>query len=113
MRAKKLMLRCYAECDGGLWMAFCLDFSLGCQGDSFEEVRAKLDAQIREYVYDAMAGEDKEHAGILLTRRAPLSYWLKYWYAGFRMWLAKETHARRPMASQQFREPIPLVPASC
>lgn len=113
MRAKKLMLRCYAEREGDLWVAFCLDFSLGCQGDSFDEVRTKLDAQIREYVHDALVGEDRKHAGALLTRRAPLSYWLRYWHAGFQAWLAKETHARRPVGSRQFREPIPLVPASC
>ena len=113
MRAKKLMLRCYAEHDGDLWMAFCLDFSLGCQGDSFEDVRAKLDAQIREYVYDALVGEDRKHADVLLRRSAPLPYWFRYWYAGFLMWLARETRARQPAASQQFRELIPLVPAPC
>lgn len=113
MRPKKLMLRCYAERCGDLWVAFCVDFSLGCQGDSFEEVRAKLDLQIREYLYDALAGEDREHAHELLTRRAPLNYWLKYWYAGLHMWLARELRSRRPITSQQFKEPMPLVPSTC
>lgn len=39
----------------------CLGFILTVQGDQFEEVKAKLEAEIVEYGYDvlAVAGEDK------------------------------------------------------
>ncbi|TAM59322.1 MAG: DUF1902 domain-containing protein [Rhodanobacter sp.] len=113
MRAKKLLLRCYAEHDGNLWVAFCLDFSLGCQGDSFEEVRTKLDAQIRDYVSDALCGEDRQHADYLLTRRAPLSYWLRYWVIRLQSAVATRLHANRSQSSRPFKEPLPLIPASC
>jgi hypothetical protein len=113
MRAKKLLLRCYAERTDDLWLAFCLDFSLGVQADTLDEARAKLEAQIRDYVRDALNGEDRAHAGVLLSRRAPLVYWLKYWWAGVVGWMARETRVQPPAASRRFREAIPLVPAPC
>lgn len=77
----QLFLRCYAEKVGNQWQAFCLDLSLAAQGDTFAEVKDKLDAMVAEYAYDALVGEDREYAEQLLTRRAPLRDWLKYyWY---------------------------------
>jgi hypothetical protein len=61
----------------------CLDFNLAAQGDSFEEAKSKLEAMIADYVYDALAGEDKPYAAQLLARRAPLSFWLKYYFYVF------------------------------
>lgn len=113
MRPKKLLLRCYAERDGDMWVAVCLDFSLGAQGESFEEARTKLDLQIRDYVIDAMAGEDREHADALLPRRAPLSFWLKYWYARALTRFVRGLHARASVRARSFKEPLPLVPATC
>lgn len=113
MQAKKLMLRCYAERKDSLWLAYCLDFSLAAQADTLDEAKTKLEAQIREYVHDALAGVDRPHAPLLLTRRAPWAYWFKYWLAGIAMWLARETRQPAPRLSQRFREVMPLVPASC
>lgn len=74
-------LRCYAEKVGDQWQAFCLDLSLAAQGDTFSEVKDKLDAMVAEYIYDALAGDDRDYAEQLLARRAPLRDWLKYyWY---------------------------------
>jgi hypothetical protein len=79
MRMENLILRCYAERKGGQWQAFCLDLCLAAQGDSFEQTRQKLSAMIEDYVFDALQGEDREYAPQLLSRKAPLGYWLKYY----------------------------------
>jgi hypothetical protein len=72
-------VRGYAEKVGNQWQAFCLDFSLAAQGDTFAEVKDKLDAMVAEYVYDALVGQDRDYAEQLLPRRAPLRHWLKYY----------------------------------
>lgn len=115
MRPNQLLVRCYAKRDGDLWVAFCLDFSLGAQANSLEEAKQKLDEQIREYVYDALAGEDREHAEYLLNRRAPLAYWLRYWgiRAAFKLSRMVTPHSSRQVNSKPFNEVLPMVPAVC
>lgn len=113
MRPNQLVLRCYAERHDDLWLAFCLDFSLGVQGDSLEEVRSKLESQIQEYVHDALVGEDRAHAEYLLTRRAPLSHWLTYWAIRIEGKLARMVHARRQPEARPFHEVMPIAPAHC
>ena len=99
-------LRCYAERQApGLWVALCLDFDLAAQGESFQDVRTRLDAMIDDYVEDALTGEDRAHAPSLLNRRAPWRYWLRYyWFALVR------TIRRRPVRDHRtFREALHLV----
>lgn len=80
MRPNDLLLRCYAErLPDGQWQAFCLDLTLAAQADSWPEVSQKLNAMIFDYVHDALVGKDKDFAHMLLTRRAPLKYWLKFY----------------------------------
>lgn len=108
MKLTQLVLRCYAEKSGNQWQAFCLDLSLAAQGDTFAEVKGKLDAMIFEYVYDALVGEDREYAHQLLFRRAPLRDWLKYyWYRVLSQAVAIPEEARR-----LFTSILPLEPSS-
>ncbi len=81
MKPQDLIIRCYAEQKDGAWQAFCLNFDLAVQGKSSEEVHDKLVAMIQDYVYDALAedGVDRDYAAQLLTRKAPLSNWLRYY----------------------------------
>lgn len=51
-------MRCYAEKHGALWVAVCIDLSLAAQAESLAEARRKLDAQIKDYVLDALVGDD-------------------------------------------------------
>lgn len=78
MKGYPVVFRCYAEKDGDQWVAFCIDLTLAAQADSFPEARQKLHEQIDGYLYDAIAGEDQEFAGQLLSRKAPLRYRAKY-----------------------------------
>ncbi|MDR6093165.1 DUF1902 domain-containing protein [Stenotrophomonas sp. SORGH_AS_0321] len=113
MRPNQLLLRCFAERDDGLWVAHCLDLSLAVQGDSLDEVKRKLDLQIRDYVQDALVGEDREHAGYLLKRKAPLSLWVRYYWIC--LLLAKDSlfHAERQAREKVFSEPMPMQFAKC
>lgn len=79
LKPGQMVLRCFAEQKGTVWQAFCLDLNLAVQGDSRYEVKAKLQSQIAEYLHDALAGEDRQYADQLLTRRAPASTWIRYY----------------------------------
>src|SRR5487761_953044 len=101
-----LIIRCFAEHKNGVWQAFALEFDLAAQADSFDEVKQKLDSMIDSYVYDALAGEDREHAlELLFHRRAPFSLWLKY----FLMPSEKDAGVKSEQ-SRSYREPLRLIP---
>lgn len=104
MNPKQLIVQCYAEQEGDCWVAVCLNFNLAAQGDCFEEVKTKLEAMIKEYVYDAMVGEDRAYCAQLLTRSAPLSTWIKYRIIRLKVafWHTRE---------RVFNETMPLRPA--
>jgi len=112
MLPRQRLVRCYAKRDCDLWVAFCLDFALAAQADTLDEAKRKLDGQIREYVHDALNGADRAHAGALLTRRAPLSFWLEYWQirAGFALkkWFRPGQQSRAFV----FDERLPVIPVS-
>lgn len=74
-----LLVRCVAYKTGDQWQVFSLEFGLAAQADTFAVARRKIEAMIQSYLYDALAGEDREHAGELLSRRAP--WWaFARWY---------------------------------
>ena len=104
MTPEQLIVKCYAEQEGDCWVAVCLSFNLAAQGDSFDEVKIKLEAMLAEYVYDALAGEDKPYAAQLLSRRAPLSSWIRYYVIKLKI-------AVLHSAERVFDEIMPLIPA--
>lgn len=113
MRPNELVLRCFAERDEGVWVAYCLDLSLVAQGDSLEEVRGKLDAQVREYVHDALAGQDRRFAASLLSRKAPLSTYMRYYRVKALIAIARKLHAVKKPQAKPFKEVLPLAPQLC
>ena len=115
MRPNQLLLRCYARKQGRLWSAVCIDLSLAAQADSFEAARDKLDAQIREYLHDALVGEDRGSARMLLSRKAPLEQRLTYHMIGASQKLRAFFHTASKERGErtQFDAPLPLVPVSC
>jgi hypothetical protein len=102
---QQLVLRCVAFKEQGQWVGVCLEFNLAAQGDTFADVRQRLDAQISTYLREALAGPDREHAGYLLRRRASLRFWLMYWLAA----LGHRLHLRT--STKDYESPLPLVPA--
>jgi len=81
MTPANLIVKCFAKQEKGVWVAVCLDFGLATQGDSFSEVKLKLEEQIVFYVREAL--EDSEYGAQLLNRKAPLSQWIEYYYILF------------------------------
>ncbi len=75
------MIRCYAEGRPGRWEAFCLDFDLAVQGESFAEVFDDLDKAVAEYVAHVATLPEPDRSR-LLARRAPLGMRLAFvWHA--------------------------------
>ena len=107
MKPIQLFLRCYAEqLPGGQWQAFCLDLTLASQGDSFKEVKVKLTAMMEEYVFDALAGVDKDFSFLLLRRRAPMKYWAKY----YKLVALHKIGVMKNGVARSFRSALPLEP---
>jgi len=102
-----LILRCYGEQKGDVWQAFCLDLNLAVQGASPQEVRTKLHQQISSYLYDALEGEDRMYADQLLSRKAPLGFWLKYYYYN----ILCSFHKATKDFCLIFKEVMPLTPS--
>lgn len=100
MSNNPFILQCYAEKKDGLWIAACPQFTLAAQGDSYEEAKGKLEAQIKSYVIEALT-VDREHAAELLGRRAPLAVRLRYEALAL---LAKVRQSRRRKV-RFFKEP--------
>lgn len=90
MRRRPFYVRCYAKKDGDQWVAVCVDLCLASQAASFEEAKSKLDAQVHDYVYEALT-VDRAHAAELLSRRAPLANRIEYWLIR-----ARQTFAPKP-----------------
>lgn len=108
MKTSRLLLRIYGEKMEGQWSLINLEFSLAAQADTLEEAQRILQSQIKEYVHDALVGQDRAYAGqLLLERRAPMKYWLKYWLGIARCRLLGQGSGRE----KSFVEPLPLVPA--
>ncbi|MCQ4257451.1 hypothetical protein [Stutzerimonas stutzeri] len=93
MSSNPFVLRCYAEKKDGLWIAACPQFTLAAQGDSFEEAKGKLEAQIKSYVVEALT-VDRAHAAELLSRQAPLAMRLRYQVLSFVCNLARSSRKR-------------------
>lgn len=110
VKPQKLVLRCYAEKKGNQWQAFCLEFDLAVQSDSFASAKKKLEQQIKSYVYDALVGEDKEFAYQLLNRKAPLSMYARF-HLGHFLHVISKLFKKNDSTHKQFCEPLPLIPA--
>jgi predicted RNase H-like HicB family nuclease len=104
MKTRDLLIRCLAVREGEHWVAICLPFDLAAQGESLSEAKRKLSEQIREYLHDALIGQDREHAELLVTRSAPAKYWLMYG-------VARLAHSLRNI--RPFRAAMPLELAAC
>lgn len=100
-----LLVRCVANKSGDQWQVFSLEFGLAVQADSFAVARRKMEAMLDSYLYDALAGEDREHAEELLSRRAP--WWVfARWYEA----RVREALRQRSRNVRSFFEPWNVAP---
>ena len=109
MKAKELILRCYAEPDeDGSWFAICIDLNLYARGDSFDQAKIKLNGIIHEYVVEAFT-VDANYFSDLIPRRAPLFFRVRYRTIEF---LVSCIGAAHWLKSRLFESHLPLVPAA-
>lgn len=119
MKATDLTVRCMAWEEAGVWVAVCIDFALAVQADTADQARQALHEQISAYIAEAVT-LDAEHAGELLTRRAPLWDVLRFRFwravagrprirATLSAWARRVAPAVR--AHLAYIEPLPLKPA--
>lgn len=106
MKAHDLILRCLAQKKDGKWQAICLDLTLAAEADTLEQARRKLNEQMVHYLADALIGPDKAFASQLLSRKAPLRYWLKYYFVKTRI----AFHAIKSQTAKVIDCPIPMTP---
>jgi predicted RNase H-like HicB family nuclease len=99
MKPQQLILKCYAKQEQGLWIAVCLDLTLATQGETYQEAKQKLEEQIAFYLEEAL--QDEEYGSQLLSRRAPISSWLEYYFIALNNLLFHK-------ASVVFDEVLPL-----
>ncbi len=81
-------LRCMAYQQNGVFVAACLDLSLAAQADTMQEAMDKLDAQIHDFLEEAYS--EPQYTAQMLSRKAPLSMWFKYWVIAFRIFFGKK-----------------------
>jgi hypothetical protein len=92
----RFVIRIVAERKADYWQAFTLELGLAAQAESLPEVKSKLESMIRSYLFDALEGEDIEHAYELLTRKATWKVYAKYhlcfliWKVGYLLGRSKD-----------------------
>ena len=85
-----LILRCYAHgIHGGRWYGVCLDLNLAAEADSFNELKQKLYEMISSYFSCVLDTNDKDSIPSLLSRKAPLMDWIKYYLICLRVSIKK------------------------
>ncbi|WP_118988068.1 type II toxin-antitoxin system HicB family antitoxin [Photorhabdus sp. CRCIA-P01] len=94
-----MRLRCMAYRQGEVYVAACLDLSLAAQGDNIEEAINKLEAQIEDYLEEVRA--EPQYAKQMLSRKAPLSMWVKYWRIAFRIFMNREDRGMAKVFNEQ------------
>lgn len=107
MKNLPFVLRVYGERQDEQWSLICLEFNLAVQADTLPEARARLHSMIVGYLRDALQGDDREYAAEFLTRRAPASFWAKYYFTKLRKCLSGRNGGQKLVG----REPIPMLPA--
>jgi len=104
----QLIVRCLAERKGGNWQIFSLEFGLAVQGESLQDAKRRMELMISSYVYDALVGEDREHAGDLLNRKATFGVYVKYYLAELQLRVQRIWGVSNDTVL--FSEPLPLAP---
>jgi len=103
MTPKKLILRCYGrQINSQKWYAVCLDFNLAVEASSLNEMREKMKEVITSYLDTVLDTEDVNSIPELLSRRAPISDWLFYYY------VALMYHITHPPKNILFKASIPF-----
>jgi len=78
MKVTTMIIRCIVKQEGKLWVAMSLELGLAAQADTFDSAKAKLEAQIDEYIDEAF-GQDSQYQQQLLSRKGPASWFVAFY----------------------------------
>jgi hypothetical protein len=106
-----IFVRCLIEHKDTQWQGFSLEYGLAVQGISKHDVKRRLEGAILSYVYDALVGEDREHADQLLTRRAVPAVYLRYYL--YKLGSLFSFGNKNASEHKVYREPLALEPRMC
>ena len=97
----EFMLRGMIYREGDVFIAACIDLTLASQASSPEEAFRKLNCQIEDYIKEA-ASEPKYALDLIKNRKAPLSWFLKYYYIKFRSFFSSKNNKTIDMPSTSY-----------
>jgi len=76
----RLILRCYGyKTKSGKWFGLCLNFNIGVEADSREQLKHKMHEVLESYIETVLDTNNKASVPELLCRRAPIKDWLIYY----------------------------------
>ena len=80
VRPNQLVLRCYGyRTRSGRWYGVCVDLNIAVEASSIEELRSKMGEALQSYLEAVLATEDRSSVPGLLSRKAPVGDWLRYY----------------------------------
>ncbi len=106
MKPKDLILRCYIEQQGTVWVAACIDLCLGAQDYTPEAAMQKLHEQIVDHVQDAFS--NAQFTEQLLSRKAPFSLICKYHWIKAKFTISQAFRVSATKSEKVFNESMPL-----
>ncbi len=77
---KNRLLRCFIKQENNQWVAVCIDLNLAAQADTCNDAKLKLEGMINFYIQEALT-VDIDYKEQLLSRKAPFSLILEYYFA--------------------------------
>lgn len=109
MKPNELILRCYVEKQGNLWIAACIDLCLAAQDYEPGAAIDRLHLQIVDHVNFAFQNEELTHQ--MLSRKAPLSFIFKYHKIRLKNAITSYLQSKAQESEKAFFEAMPLMPA--
>ena len=90
LRPADLVLRCYGHRKkNGRWYGVCIDLNLAVEAYDRNELQEKLKNVIVSYLETVYNTNDEQSIPPLLFRRAPLYYWVIYYFTKLIIYINK------------------------
>ncbi len=106
MRPKDLILRCYVEQQGNLYVAVCIDLCLADQDHDPKIAVKRLHAQMVDHIKEAF--KETRFTEQLLSRKSPMAYIFKYHWIRIKTTVISKVISTAQGTEKVFYEAMPL-----